>query len=126
MCLCSCRRRYTRCALVTGVQTCARPISSTERRKQADVAETPRLDAILLLEQASGIDANRLRLDPAVPLTSAVVAAFGALLQRRLAREPVSKIVGFREFWSLSFRTGRDVLDPRPDSETLEIGRAHV
>src|SRR3546814_138093 len=96
--------------------------AATERLKQADVAETPRLDAILLLEQASGIDANRLRLDPAVPLTSAVVAAFGALLQRRLAREPVSKIVGFREFWSLSFRTGRDVLDPRPDSETLVAG----
>ncbi|MFC3676392.1 peptide chain release factor N(5)-glutamine methyltransferase [Ferrovibrio xuzhouensis] len=105
------------------VQTVGAAIAAaTERLKQADVAETPRLDAILLLEQASGIDANRLRLDPAVPLTSAVVAAFGALLQRRLAHEPVSKIVGFREFWSLSFRTGRDVLDPRPDSETLVAG----
>lgn len=93
--------------------------AATERLKQADVAETPRLDALLLLEQASGIAANRLRLDPAVPLTPAVVTAFEALLLRRLAHEPVSKIVGFREFWSLSFRTSADVLDPRPDSETL-------
>lgn len=93
--------------------------AATRRLQQADVAETPRLDAILLLEQASGIAANRLRLDPAVPLAADVVAAFEALLQRRLAHEPVSKIVGLREFWSLSFRTGRDVLDPRPDSETL-------
>lgn len=102
------------------VQTAGAVIAAaTERLKQADVAETPRLDVLLLLEQASGIDANRLRLDPAVPLAPAIVTAFEALLQRRLAHEPVSKILGFREFWSLSFRTSADVLDPRPDSETL-------
>jgi release factor glutamine methyltransferase len=44
------------------------------------------------------------------------------MLQRRLRREPVSKIIGRREFWSLEFRTGRDVLDPRGDSETLVAG----
>lgn len=93
--------------------------AATERLKQADVAETPRLDALLLLEQASGIAANRLRLDPGTLLSPDSVAAFTALLQRRLAHEPVSKIIGLREFWSLVFRTSRDVLDPRPDSETL-------
>lgn len=95
---------------------------ATARLKQADVAETPRLDAILLLEQASGISTSRIRLDPAAALTPEVVTAFEALLMRRLAREPVSKIIGLREFWGLDFRTNRDVLDPRPDSETLVAG----
>lgn len=96
--------------------------AATERLKQADVAETPRLDAILLLEQASGLNVDRIRLDPSIPLAPQTVAAFEALLLRRLAHEPVSKIIGFREFWSLTFRTSRDVLDPRPDSETLVAG----
>ena len=39
--------------------------------------------------------------------------------QRREAGEPLSRIVGRREFWSLTFALSPDVLDPRPDSETL-------
>ncbi len=44
---------------------------------------------------------------------------FNALLDRRLKHEPLSKIIEFREFWSLPFRVTADTLDPRPDSETL-------
>ncbi|HEY0121993.1 MAG TPA: peptide chain release factor N(5)-glutamine methyltransferase, partial [Rhizobium sp.] len=38
---------------------------------------------------------------------------------RRLAREPVSRILGRREFWGLSFSVSEATLDPRPDSEVL-------
>ena len=41
------------------------------------------------------------------------------LVERRRAREPVSRIVGRREFWGLEFAITRAVLDPRPDSEAL-------
>jgi release factor glutamine methyltransferase len=41
------------------------------------------------------------------------------LIRRRRAREPVSRIVGRREFWSLDFGLSADALDPRPDTETL-------
>ncbi len=41
------------------------------------------------------------------------------LVQRRLAGEPLSKILGLKEFWSLPFKVSQDTLDPRPDSETL-------
>lgn len=44
---------------------------------------------------------------------------FNNLLGRRLKHEPLSKILEFREFWSLPFRVTKDTLDPRPDSETL-------
>jgi len=56
---------------------------------------------------------------PDAPVPPAEAAAFAALLRRRLAGEPVSRIAGRREFWSLSFRLGSDTLDPRPDSETV-------
>ncbi len=45
--------------------------------------------------------------------------AYRALLARRVDREPMSHILGRREFWSLPFFVTRDVLDPRPDSEAL-------
>jgi release factor glutamine methyltransferase len=46
-------------------------------------------------------------------------ADFAAALARRVAREPMSHILGRREFWSLEFAVTSAVLDPRPDSETL-------
>lgn len=42
-----------------------------------------------------------------------------ALVDRRVKREPLSRIFGMREFWSLPFRVTAATLDPRPDSETL-------
>lgn len=44
---------------------------------------------------------------------------FEAVLERRSQGEPLSKIMGRREFWSRTFHITQDVLDPRPDSETL-------
>ncbi len=42
-----------------------------------------------------------------------------AMLERMLAREPLSRIVGRREFWGLEFLLSADTLDPRPESETV-------
>ena len=44
---------------------------------------------------------------------------FAALIARRLLREPVSQIVGYREFWGLDFEVTRDVLTPRPETELV-------
>jgi release factor glutamine methyltransferase len=44
---------------------------------------------------------------------------FQEFLKRRLAHEPVSKILGHKEFWSLDFKVNEHTLDPRPDSECL-------
>lgn len=88
------------------------------RLRDAGVA-AGRRDALLLLAIALGADPNTLRLRPERPLDAAEWSAFEALLGRRAGREPVSRIVGTREFWSLPFKITRDTLDPRPDSETL-------
>lgn len=45
--------------------------------------------------------------------------AFDTLIKRRVAREPVSHIIGERAFWTSVFKVTSDVLDPRPDTETL-------
>lgn len=91
---------------------------ATARLKAAGV-DGPRRDAILLLSDASGIGADRLRIEPALEITPEAAARFAELVGRRAAREPVSHILGRREFWSLDFEVSGDVLDPRPDSETL-------
>jgi len=52
---------------------------------------------------------------------------FDALVERRLAREPIALILGYKEFWGLSFEVSSDTLIPRPDSETLiEAAIRHV
>src|SRR6185369_68761 len=48
-----------------------------------------------------------------------MVTEFEAAVARRQRREPLSHILGSREFWSLQFQVTADTLDPRPDSETL-------
>lgn len=40
-------------------------------------------------------------------------------LERRAGREPVSQILGYREFWGLDFEVTRDVLTPRPETELI-------
>ncbi len=53
----------------------------------------------------------------------AAAALFEGFIARRLGREPVWRILGRREFWGLDLEITPDVLDPRPDTETL-IGAA--
>lgn len=49
------------------------------------------------------------------------VASFFAMVRRRAAHEPLSHIVGYRDFYEHRFLVSADVLDPRPDTETLVI-----
>ncbi|MEP9354809.1 peptide chain release factor N(5)-glutamine methyltransferase [Xanthobacter sp. KR7-65] len=81
--------------------------------------DSPELDARLLLAFALGCAPGDLlgRSDSAVP--EAASAAAHALLARRIGGEPVGRILGEREFWSLSFRLSPHTLEPRPDTETL-------
>lgn len=89
----------------------------------AGVSDTPRLDAELLMAHALGVTREELLLKH---LDAAVPEAFAALLQRRLAHEPIAYITGTRAFWTIVLRVGPGVLIPRPDSETLmEAAVAH-
>ena len=107
---------------MTDAATVGAALNAAQARLKSAGVDTPRLDAILLLAEAGGLSEDLIRSRPETRLSPEAAAAFEALLQRRLRREPVSKIIGRREFWSLEFRTSPDVLDPRADSETLVAG----
>jgi len=79
--------------------------------------QTAALDARLLVEGAFGAaypDADLLD-----TLDSATLARLDGFAERRLAGEPVWRILGEREFWGLTFKLTAATLEPRPDSETL-------
>ena len=56
---------------------------------------------------------------PERPLSPEEAESFGRCIARRVAREPVSRILGERDFYGRSFAISPATLDPRPDSETL-------
>ncbi len=80
---------------------------------------TPMLDARLLTAHALGLDGQQVLACRDLSVTAAQIAVACALSGRRAAGEPVSRITGTREFWSLPFRLSEATLDPRADSETL-------
>lgn len=90
----------------------------TERFERAGLDES-RADARLLI--AFGINKKPvfLRMNPDFEIEPDDLAKIKAFAERRLKREPVSKIIQTRGFWRLDFKVTADVLDPRPDSETL-------
>lgn len=76
-------------------------------------------DARLLLAHALGVAAARvvvLMPDPMPPEAEPRLAEY---LATRVQRRPVSHILGFRQFWGRAFHVTSDVLDPRPETETL-------
>ena len=77
------------------------------------------LDARLLLQHALGCSHEHLAGHPEQIITSAEHFASERLLARRMSFEPVSRIIGLREFYGREFIVSPDVLDPRADSETL-------
>ncbi|MFW2389399.1 MAG: peptide chain release factor N(5)-glutamine methyltransferase [Polyangiales bacterium] len=81
--------------------------------------DSPRLDAELLVAKALGIDRVGLYLDLNRPLVDGERGAIRPLIARRREREPVSYILGYRDFYGRRFTVSPDVLIPRPDTETL-------
>ena len=90
----------------------------TSRFKAAGL-DTPGLDARLLLEAATGWPRESIVSAPERTLSPAQLASLSDFAIRRISHEPVSRILGRRQFWSLEFEVTPDTLDPRPDSETL-------
>ena len=86
--------------------------------RQAGI-ETPELDARLLLCHAAGLSHEAYIARARDELAPEVAARLGASIERRLKREPVSRIVGAREFYGRSFLVDPHALDPRPDTESL-------
>jgi release factor glutamine methyltransferase len=90
-----------------------------QARLRAAGIDSAALDARLLLGIVLGRDDAVLPHETLAGWTAEQGGAFDALMERRLAGEPISRIRGWREFWSLRVALSPDTLDPRPDSETI-------
>jgi release factor glutamine methyltransferase len=99
----------------TTVEQARRCLAASFRNAGLD---TPDLDARVLVGHALGLDHAALVAAAAQSLGDNA-AAVAALEQRRLAGEPVARIVGAREFWGLPLAVTPAVLVPRPETETV-------
>lgn len=81
------------------------------------ISPTPDLDAKWLISYALGVAPDDVILKPDTPAN--INDVLRDAISRRMHHEPVAKIIGEREFYGLPFFVTKDVLDPRPDTETL-------
>lgn len=82
--------------------------------------ESARLDAECLLAHVLDVDRLQLYVDFEAPVGASHRAAYREFVSRRAnERVPVAQLVGEKEFWSLALKITRDVLVPRPETETL-------
>jgi len=78
-----------------------------------------RVDALLLLCHGLSFSKEQVIFNPQLAINLQQEKQFFNLIQRRSNREPVSHLIGHREFYGIDFSINSNVLDPRPDSETL-------
>jgi release factor glutamine methyltransferase len=110
------------------VEKARRKLAERLRNGAVDSAE---LDARLLTGDVLGLDLTGMIEAANRVLTASESDRLESLAQRRLAGEPVARILGHKEFWGLSLQLSPATLVPRPDTETvvelaLEILRAHA
>ncbi len=116
---------------MTGLGVAGEALSASADALRAAGVEQPRLDAELLLGEATGWDRARMAAGPEAELPPAAARRFAELVRRRLRREPVAYITGRRGFHRIELAVDPRVLIPRPETEllvelALELGPRRV
>lgn len=99
--------------------TAGEAVRAVAARLHAAGIASARLDARLLVAEALGVAPQVVFTRPETLLPPAQADRLDGLAARRERREPVSRILGRRGFWTLDLALGPHTLDPRPDSETV-------
>lgn len=92
---------------------------ATQRLSQANPNENAKIDALVLLQHATGRSRIQILAFDETQIDEKMSADLIALLARRLKGEPIAYILGEKEFWSLPLNVSVDTLIPRPDTEIL-------
>jgi len=100
-------------------QTLKAYIDQAQERLASSGVENPELDVRLLMRHVLGWSDVKIFSNYNHVLSDAEVKSLNEVIARRMAREPVSRIVGRRGFWNAEFKVSAHTLDPRPDSEAL-------
>jgi release factor glutamine methyltransferase len=103
-------------AACISVAHCRRAWAAKFRARGID---SPELDARVLIGYALGLDHAALAARADQALSTEQQSAIAALARRRLAHEPVARITGTKEFWSLPLHVTGATLVPRPETETV-------
>ena len=98
------------------VETARRALTAQFKNNHIDSAE---LDARILVGAVLGLDLTGVIAKAARVLTSDETTHLEDFTRRRLAGEPVARILGTREFWRLRLKLSAATLVPRPDTETV-------
>ncbi len=99
--------------------TAAQAMADATHRLRAAGVTDPARDARVLLAHAAQIEASRVTLIAPEELSDEVADRYEQLIALRAIRVPVSHLVGERDFYGRRFKVSGDVLDPRPETETL-------
>jgi len=91
---------------------------ATLKLKQSGIG-TARLDALVLLEEAASLDRAHLLAHPETTLQGQTLQRLNGWVERRIGHEPLAYIRGKTEFYGRKFIINKDVLEPRPESETM-------
>ncbi|MBX3477997.1 MAG: peptide chain release factor N(5)-glutamine methyltransferase [Brevundimonas sp.] len=99
---------------------------AAQARLKAGRIDSPSIDARLLLEAATGASRTDILTDPYRTVADDQQATLDAYVERRLRREPTSRILGRKGFWKIMLNVTPDVLCPRPDTEAiLDVALLH-
>lgn len=93
-------------------------LAASRRLREAGV-DSPQLDSALLMAHVLGVSKTWLYAHPDRKMAPNEIAAFESLVGRRLRREPVAYLIGFRSFYGLDITVDSRVLIPRPETEML-------
>ncbi len=99
--------------------TAGEVLAAAASRLRAAGVPDPARDARILLAHAASVDAARITLIAPEDLAPDIAERFEKLVSLRAIRVPVSHLIGVREFYGRPFQITGDVLDPRPETETL-------
>ncbi|WP_019219962.1 peptide chain release factor N(5)-glutamine methyltransferase [Bartonella florencae] len=94
-------------------------IQQTQEKLRIKGISEAKLETKILIEWVTGTNSSDRILRPDMCLSFEQIAQLEQLIQRRVAGEPVFRIIGMREFYGISFALSQETLEPRPDTETL-------
>jgi release factor glutamine methyltransferase len=106
----------TQIELVSGL-TVKKLLQDAERQLRS--FETARLDAEILFCHSTGLDRSAMYSHPEKIISNDLVLTFKALIDRRLAGQPIAYITVKKEFWSIELHVDQNTLIPRPETESL-------